>query len=383
MNTTELLMQYVAGQMAQSYFPQVNTNTAQQGQSDFQTMLKDKQSQSQSQSQNTVQQNKPASQDKQEVSQQEQPVEQPVEQQPADEQQQMEQMQAVLGGQILMGEAMLASGQVQPIQQMTGNVDASKTVEPQVEAAPTVENAIAVDAQSGLPQQVVQQTAPEQDNAAQEGFQLPQQQVNQTAGQSVEAGQTVKKDVSQMAEGPTLEQDVDVTVENLPQDVQQPLFQETESMPVKVGDAPVLDATVQPEEFDANLKQIITDAANQNIQRVELRLTPENLGNVVVEMTRSPEGVLHVVLHADNQNAAKLLSEHSANLGLMLQQSNAAEVRVEVPQAQQSEQLWQQPDQNDGQQQQQQQQQQRQQSSTEDFLHQIRLGLLGMEAEQV
>lgn len=391
MNTTEILMQYVAGQMAQSYFPQVNNNASQSGQSDFQTMLKDKQNQSQ----NTVQQDKPTSSEKQEVPQKEQSTQQTTQDgqqmQQLQQMQQMQQVQQVLSGQLLMGDAALASGQVQPMQQMMQNMANSVNGESQMAVATTV--AATVDTQNAVPQQVVQPMAQAEGDATQgEGFQLPQQQVDQaqatqqTANTVQTSMETAMKDTQQMAEGQQTNapmQDTDVTVETAPQNVQQPLFSETENMPVKVGDAPVLDTTVQPEEFDAKLNKIITDAANQNMQRVELRLNPENLGNVVVELTRSPEGILHVVLHADNQNAAKLLSEHSANLGLMLQNSNATEVRVEVPQSQQSQQPWQQPDQNDGQQQQQQQQQPRQQQqNAEDFLHQIRLGLLGMEVEQ-
>ncbi len=383
MNTTEILMQYVAGQMAQSYFPQVNNNVSQSGQSDFQTMLKEKQNQSQ----NTVQQNKPASSEKQEAPQKEQSTQQTTQDgQQMQQLQQMQQMQQVLSGQLLMGEAALASGQIQPMQQMMQNMADSVNGESQMAVATAV--GATVDTQNVVPQQVVQPMAQTEGDATQaEGFQLPQQQVNQTQNtqQTVDTVQTTMQDIAQMAEGEQTQapmQDTDVTVETVPQDVQQPLFSETESMPVKVGDAPVLDTTVQPEEMDTNLSKIINDAMNQNLQRVELRLNPENLGNVVVELTRSPEGMLHVVLHADNQNAAKLLSEHSANLSLMLQNSNATEVRVEVPQSQQSQQMWQQPDQNGGQQQQQQQQQPRQQQNAEDFLHQIRLGLLGMEVEQ-
>lgn len=383
MNTTELLMQmsYVAGQIAQSYFPQVSNNTTQSGQSDFQTMLKEKQSQSQSQ--NTVQQDKPASSEKQETQKQDASVQQTTDNgQVLQQAQQVQQLQTLLGGQMLMGDAVLASGQMQPMQQMNQSTMDGMSMD--LSAAAVTLNA--ADVKNVVQQQVVQPMAQTQGEEAQgEGFQMPQQQVEQTQTITQDANtvSTDGQDAKQMMtsqDGDASMQDVEVTVDQMPQDVQQPLFQETESMPVKVGDAPVLDTTVQPEEFDAQLNKVINDAVQQNMQHIELKLNPANLGSVVVELSRSPEGMLHVVLHADNQNAAKLLSEHSANLGLMLQNSNGTQVRVEVSQAEQNQQPWQQPDQNGGQQQQQ-QQQPRQQRNTEDFLHQIRLGLLSMDVE--
>ena len=164
---------------------------------------------------------------------------------------------------------------------------------------------------------------------------------------------------------------------------QRPLFREVEQMPVKVGDNATLDTTAP--QFDNQLADTLDTALADGVQRLELKLTPENLGTVVVEMTRNPDGALHVVLHAESEQAAKLLSDHSGNLGLLLQNSARGEVRVEVPQPQQSEQQpWKQPDQNGGQQQnggEQRQQQNREQRNTDDFLSRLRLGLLDTVAE--
>lgn len=164
---------------------------------------------------------------------------------------------------------------------------------------------------------------------------------------------------------------------------QRPLFREVEQMPVKVGDNATLDTTAP--QFDSQLADTLDTALADGVQRLELKLTPENLGTVVVEMTRNPDGALHVVLHAETEQAAKLLSDHANSLGMLLQNSAQGEVRVEVPQPQQSEQQpWKQPDQNGGQQQnggEQRQQQNREQRNTDDFLSQLRLGLLDTAAE--
>ena len=170
------------------------------------------------------------------------------------------------------------------------------------------------------------------------------------------------------------EQDVDETAVQT-DGLSKPLFEDAEAMPQRVGDAPVVDT--ESGDLEAKLATKLNEALSKGSQRVEIRLTPENLGRVVIEMQRNPEGVLQVVLHTENSQAAKLLSEHSGALGLMLQNTQHTEVRVEVQQSQQNQHSQQQPDQNGSQgREQQQQQQRRQQADPERFLQQLRLGLL-------
>ena len=169
------------------------------------------------------------------------------------------------------------------------------------------------------------------------------------------------------------EQEVDETAVQT-DGLSKPLFEDTETMPQRVGDAPVVDT--ESGDLDSKLATKLNEALSKGSQRVEIRLTPENLGRVVIEMQRNPEGVLQVVLHTENSQAAKLLSEHSGALGLMLQNTQHTEVRVEVQQPQQNQHSQQQPDQNGGQGREQQQQQRRQQADPERFLQQLRLGLL-------
>lgn len=160
----------------------------------------------------------------------------------------------------------------------------------------------------------------------------------------------------------------------------QPLFDRTEHMPVKVGEADTLDAT-EP-DFAPRLAKAITEAEQEGVRHVELKLAPEHLGKLSVELTQGKDGVLHIVFHAENEQAMKLLQEHSATLVSMLHGSHSGEIQVEVPRPQQGEQPWQQPEQQPGQQHGRNPQEQgRQRQSTEDFLQQLRLGLLGVEAE--
>lgn len=165
---------------------------------------------------------------------------------------------------------------------------------------------------------------------------------------------------------------------------QTPLFGDVEATPVRVGDAEV-DMTAPAREVQTALGDALKNAVDQGEQYLEIKLSPANLGTVVAEFTRSPEGALHVVLRAETEQTARLLSDHASALSLMLQDSSRGEVRIEVPQPQQNESPWQQPDQDGGRQQQSQQQQQQHapRQESESFLHQLRLGLVQMDEEAV
>lgn len=158
-----------------------------------------------------------------------------------------------------------------------------------------------------------------------------------------------------------------------------PLFPELEHTPVKVGQAPVLD-TQQP-ELEQRLAGQLAQAARGGEERVTIRLAPERLGTVVVELTRSEDGALHVVLHASTDKAADLLGGHAAGLGSLLQADRQAPVQVEVQRQQEHQQDQRQgyqdpgnggrdgrqPDGQEG---------RRRQDSGRDFLQRLRLGLI-------
>lgn len=165
-------------------------------------------------------------------------------------------------------------------------------------------------------------------------------------------------------------------------DRETPVFAHTEHMPVKVGEA--VDTTAPAPQLEQALEKTLTRGLKDGAEHLEIRLTPEHLGTVQAEFTRTADGTLHVVLRAENAEAAKLLGDHAGALGALLQDSNHGSVRVEVPQPQQEQSQWQQPDQQGGQQHQQQQQQHRApRQEAESFLHQLRLGLTDAEPEEI
>lgn len=387
MNMNEMLLQmvYAAGQIAQSTLPQISNNNQQSGETkDFHSLLSEKRTQAEEK-------------DTQSTSKTQAP-QQETQQQPA------AQTDAAAATQSTAA-AFAQQMAMQPVGMMDLQMQANVTnvpVENAVQAVPTLETALPTApqtvAETPVQAQVLPTTVETTTPAA--AVAVPVQTEQEGDGQTVSQAETAPLAVQAQAETetvqltqpqqelgeegqPAAEQDqttqkTDVEVLEVPtSETSQPLFQDSKVMPHRVGDTPVLDT--QSGELEGKLTSIIQTSLEDNGQRLTIQLAPEQLGNVVVEMTRTPEGVLHVILHTETEQAAKLLSEHSSTLGLMLQNSQQSEVRVEVPRPNQSEQPWQQPDQNNGQNQQESRQQQgqnRQNQSSENFLQQLRLGLL-------
>lgn len=211
--------------------------------------------------------------------------------------------------------------------------------------------------------------------------------VPETAPQSADTQsgtqENLTQDMTQSAAAQTgNDESKDVTVESF----QTPLFQNVEATPVRVGDGETVDMTAPAQEVDQSLGDMLKTALDQGEQHLEIKLSPANLGTVTAEFTRTPEGVLHVVLHAETEQTARLLSDHASSLGLILQDNTHSEVRVQVAQPQENQSAWQHPDQDGGQQQQQQSHQQQRNAprqEAETFLHQLRLGLVQKETDAV
>ena len=381
MNAMDLVMQMslAAAQIAQNTIPQVPSQQASESGQDFKTLMEDKRAQDSQNSQKTQDSKDSEKPQGTETDDSAGKTEEPAKD--AGAAQQSAAMQAAAGNLTYVQVLDIALVQESPngLQLVSVQDVTQQAANPVNAANAAVEQPVAAN---GMAQQAAaQQQVPEQQAAVQ---QSPVQQQAETQAEPVEVQTVQAKPESQQAQAETFAQtakdDSGDPETQAAVTAEQPFFQETENMPVKVGDGDTID-TQQP-DFDAKLTQNVEKALSQGEQRVEIRLNPENLGSVVVEMTRSQDGSLHVVLHTETESAARLLSEHSGTLGLMLQNNSQGVVRVEVRQPQQGNQQWQHPDQDGGQNhggQQREQQEHRQ--STEDFLQQLRLGLFSVETQ--
>lgn len=197
-----------------------------------------------------------------------------------------------------------------------------------------------------------------------------------------QVGKTTEKAVVEVQPQET---DDDAQVELLDaQQAPRQIFQDVEAAPVKVGEAYDVQQVQEPDvarQIDAQLAQ----ALQKGESVVRIQLTPERLGSVTVEISQSADGILRVALSAHSAETRGLLERHAGDLQGMLS-SRGQEVQVDVQRQQESQQ---------GQNQQNQQNQQnyeghnghaqdgqerrrqhQEHTSPQDFMQQLRLGLI-------
>lgn len=219
-------------------------------------------------------------------------------------------------------------------------------------------------------QQAVDQAPAEELPQAIEAPEAAQQTEGRTVEIKVETGRAEAQD----AEASGTEE----TPELRDAETEAPVFEDVKAVPVKVGEAPKAPEAEKPVEDQ--IAPRLTEALRNGETRVELQLTPENLGKVTVEMTWSKDGGLVVQLHAENRETQNLLSRNTTGLEQLLGREVQQEVRVEVPRQEESQRqdLY---EQQQEQHRRQQQEQRRKQESGEDFLQQLRLGLIPLDGE--
>ena len=160
----------------------------------------------------------------------------------------------------------------------------------------------------------------------------------------------------------------------------QPVFRDIKAVPVKVGEVYQAEPTVENGVELKDLGDTLTQAIDRGENRLELQLQPAELGRIRVEMRWSDEGALHVILHAESTRTQNLLEKDMAGLQTLLGRETQQEVKVELPREQEApRQSFDDGRQNGGQQHHQQEQRQSSRHNGQDFLHQLRLGLIPAE----
>ncbi len=164
-----------------------------------------------------------------------------------------------------------------------------------------------------------------------------------------------------------------------------PVFDQVEAVPVKVAAAKSESVELETPRAPEQIVRQVAQAMDQGETRVELTLSPENLGRLTVEISRDSSGVLSVTITAANPKAAALLEQHTGNLSnLLMARNDQTEVHVEVRSNEEAQQQFLNPDDshNRGQQQRQQQEQHSGGGDSKEFLQKLRLGLVSF-TEQV
>lgn len=233
------------------------------------------------------------------------------------------------------------------------------------------------------------ETAETAEIVPEEGMEQPVEQLPQEQAKPVEAETQTAEDAGAELEvkvttGETGGAEQETDTQDAPEEgmAEAPVFQDVREIPVKVGEAPAAEETPEtPVEDQIGPK--LAEALKSGDTRVEIQLAPDTLGKVTVEVTLREDGTLHIALHAENSQTRGLLERSADNLMAMLGRDTRQEVQVEVPRQQESQQQnfydGQQGREHQGRQQEHQHQQERQ--GGEDFLHQLRLGLIPGDGE--
>lgn len=232
---------------------------------------------------------------------------------------------------------------------------------------------------------VEQQTAPMEEEAAKPAG-IPEESLPQT-GAPKQAQAEEGFDMEVRAETGRVQaertSETEEPAEPKEAEVETPVFKDVREIPVKVGEAPAAEESREAAPVERQIGQKLAEALKTGESRVEIQLTPANLGKVTVEMTLDKDGALHVVLHAEKSATRSLLEKSADGLMAMLGRENRQEVQVEVPRRQESQRQdfydGRQGSENHSRQQQERRREERQ--SGEDFLHQLRLGLIPVDGE--
>lgn len=281
---------------------------------------------------------------------------------------------------------------VQPVQLNVEAVQETASVAQAANVAEGVGEALAGEALVGYQPVVEQQVMPEQAQGSQTAADTAAQpEADSLLGQFGQGlTETQPRTETKAVGGEILGQET--AAPKAEEDTQQLLdgeenqiFGEAETVPFKVAELKQPEAAVQPEAANApeQLAQHIQQALQNGESAVRVNLNPANLGNLTVEIARLSDGTLSIVLSAATEKAASLLEKHSGSLQNLLMNSNQGQVRVEV-ENRMSEQPTQQFLNPEGEreqqgQQRQEQRQKEQETPAEDFLQQLRLGLISLE----
>lgn len=164
-----------------------------------------------------------------------------------------------------------------------------------------------------------------------------------------------------------------------------PVFEDVKAVPVKVGEAPRAAEDAETEsigkQIGSKLIGITSVSGEAGGQSVTIDLDPANLGRLQIEVGLSKDGTLYVHVNAENGRTQNLLSRNSESLAAILGKYTQQEVRVEVPRQEESQRQDLYEQQQEHHQHRQQEQRQKHESRSEDFLQQLRLGLIPLDGE--
>lgn len=213
------------------------------------------------------------------------------------------------------------------------------------------------------------------------------QMVNETVQENVQ----VETEVNEQADS-ELSMDVEVNTAETDETggeavvAETPLFEGVETAPIKVAEAP--KGAEETGNVERQVVQKVSDLLENGETKVQIQLEPVELGKLTIELTRSADGTLSILLDAENLQTRSLLEKHMGTLQEMLidRGQKVAQVTVDNSEEAQRQDNQQRDDffnDRNGQQKEQREQQRRDDPRDgTDFLQQLRLGLIPLGEEK-
>ena len=164
-----------------------------------------------------------------------------------------------------------------------------------------------------------------------------------------------------------------------------PVFGNVSAAPVKVALPQTEPIEIEAPDAAEDLAGRIEDLLDEEIDKsVEFTLVPESLGKITVQIAHGQDGTLHVLLSASTERAAAILERHTGSLQNLLTTNGRTQTHIEVRGNEESQRQFLNPngENNQGRQQQGQQRRQQIEHRTQDFVQQLRLGLIGRDQDE-
>ena len=163
--------------------------------------------------------------------------------------------------------------------------------------------------------------------------------------------------------------------EETPEMAEKPVFVKADAVPVKVSETGKTHAAPEIPKPEKQVMGKLEDMLKSGERKVELQLEPQNLGRIKIELVQKDNGELHILLHAEHSEVRDLLENRLPEMQQLIRENTQQNVTVRVPEQEQNREQFENQQQRQGQQNPQ-QEQRHEPKHREDFLNQLRLGLV-------
>ncbi len=168
-------------------------------------------------------------------------------------------------------------------------------------------------------------------------------------------------------------EDVEIKVE-----AEESIFGKLETIPVKVSETTNTEKSSEAKNVETQVVEKVVKTISSGESKVELQLNPEHLGKISIEVTQKEDGSLSIALTAEHSSTKNLLERIMPEMQQMLRSNTQQNVQIQVYEQEHHQEMYDEQHHNNqqGHNQENEHHQRNNQKHNEDFLNQLRLGLV-------